>query len=151
MEGHMIYILVRDAQDYDECDQMVFASTSKEKVEAKHEELLGHHRVLQRFAKLCQHDMELYTKENPPPPAPDLKTLSHRPLVWNDARWCNAYALEHDIELRKYNDKLAEFRAHLTEQLKVQYCFPEELLPELDHIWFYLNSYTYSIKEVPSD
>ncbi len=147
----MIYVLVRDAQDYDECDQMIFASTSKEKVEAKHDELLGMSRVLRRFAELCRHDMELYTKENPPPEPLKLDNLPLRPLVWNDTRWHNAYVLEHDAEMRKYNDKLEVFRAHLIEQLKLQYDFSKEMLPELEHIWFYLNDYRYSVKEVESD
>lgn len=147
----MIYVLVRDAQDYDECEQMVFASVSKEKVEAKHDELLKQQRILQRFAKLCQHDMELYTKENPPPAPLKLDELPLRPLVWNDTRWNNAYVLEYDLEMRKYNEKLQVFRDHLIEQLKSQYDFSKELIPELDHIWYYLNSFTYSVREVESD
>lgn len=147
----MIYVLVRDAQDFDDCDGMIFASTSKKVVEKKHAELLEAHRVLQRFAKMCEHDMNLYVKDNPPPPNPDLSVLPVRPLVWNDARWDNAYVSEHNIEMRKYNDQLDKFRNHLSERLRTQYEFPKELISELDHIWFYLNDYTYSIVEVESD
>lgn len=38
----MIYVLVKDALDYDEDDIIVFASTSKEVVEKKHSEILEH-------------------------------------------------------------------------------------------------------------
>jgi len=151
MEEDMIYVLVRNAQDYDECDQMVFASTSKAAVERKHEEIIGGHRVLQRFARLVQHDMELFGKNNPPPPAPELDKLPLRPLVWRGGGWNNAYVLEHDDEIRKYNEKVEEFRQHLIQQLRTQYNFAEELLPELDNIWYHLRDNTYSVEEVESD
>lgn len=147
----MIYVLVRDAQDYDDCDVMIFASTSKEKVEAKHDELQKHYRILHRFAELCKHDMDLYAKENPAPLLPAIKDLPPRPLVWNGTNWENAYVSEHNLEISKYNEKLNAFREHLIQQLKIKYDFPKELQSEIDEIWSYLNTYTYSIKEVESD
>lgn len=146
----MIYVLVRDAQDYDECDQMVFASVSKEKVEEKHEELKMAHRILSRFAKMCQHDMELFSKEHPAPPQPDLANLPLRPLVW-EGQWKNAYMVEYDKVLKEYNDELTAFRDHLIDQLKANYDFPKELLSEVDGIFWYLRDYSYSVKEVESD
>lgn len=147
----MIYVLVRVAQDYDETDEIVFASTSKEVVEAKHDKLLVNHRIMKRFAKMCKHDMELYSKNNPPPPAPNLVTLPLLPLVWEDGKWNNAYMLAHDKELSVYHQKVNEFREHLIERLRKDYDWSDELVEELENIWWYNYDYTYEVKEVESD
>lgn len=147
----MIYLLVRDAHDYDEQDEVVYASTSKEKVEAKHEKLKANHLILQRFAKACKHDMELYQKNNPPPPLPDLTKLPILPLVWEDGQWNNAHMLIHKKAERFYHEELNKFRDHLIDQLKKDYDFSPELVEELENIWWYNYDYTYSVKEVESD
>lgn len=147
----MIYLLVRNAQDYDESDVVVYASSSKKKIEERHEKLIADHRILQRFANICKHDMELFSKDFPPPPAPNLAELPLLPLVWQDGKWNNAHVLKHDEEIREYNKKVEWFRTHLIEQLKKDYDFAPDLIPELDHIWWYNKSYTYSVQEVEGD
>ena len=147
----MIYVLVRDAQGYDDCDRMIFASTSKERVEQEHDKLRKNHEVMQRFAKMVQHDMELFSKENPPPRQPDLASLPLRPLVWGGGGWNNAYMVEYEKEMRGYNEKVNAFREELIQTLKKSVPFSEEQLKEVDDIWYHLYDYTYSIEEVESD
>lgn len=149
----MIYLLIKNAQDYEEQDEIIWGSMFQSRVEAKRDKLFEGHKVLDKIKELCAKENERYTKINPPPVELDITTLPIRPLVWTGWQHQNAYLYEFRIESRKYIQKLLEHRAKFIEQVEKEYSVLIGLKKHLEYdVWagYEINS-SYSIKEVESD
>jgi hypothetical protein len=147
----MIYVLMQDPQDYDGHSEMIFASTSKKVVEAKHDELKKNHKILQKLAKMVKTDLDVFLKDNPYPPPPALDDLPLRPLVWRSGSWNNAYILDHQDECAKHYEKVNAFREKTIQMIKDHYHYPKELESQFDELFSFIDDRSYSIEEVESD
>lgn len=148
----MIYVLVRDATDYDEDDEMIFASVSKEAVEKRHAEITARIPLLKRFAEIIRADVDAFRKSWPPVVAPDYAKLPPRPLVWLNGKWNNAYELEYRERYDQQEHLVRDFTekavAKLNELNKQYNYTPEELENWSEYLWA---DHSYSIQEVESD
>lgn len=141
----MIYVLVQDREDYDDCDGIVFAHTSKEVVEKVHDELVKYHRSMQVIAKRFQEDMQKINQQTPPPEQPNTSKLPLRPLVWRANGWQNAYVIDWQIEYSKWMDAIQEQRQKLEQEYATYY---QRSLSEIGKVLGHLYDRTFSIEEI---
>lgn len=150
----MIYILMEStSSDYDnDRSWPVFASTSLEAVEKKHDLLIAQYKKYHELYKRWIADVQLIDKENPSPPEPNWSKLPRRPLVWRDKNWQDPYVADHRELVWKHSKLVGE----KTDQLKSQYIdFYKEAEPDIVNIMERIYSFacipSYSIEEVESD
>lgn len=144
----MIYVLMQDSGDYESDDIQVFASTSKPKVEDKHEELLKRNQHFGTIYKYVKVQVEALDKNMPPLSEPKYAELPPRPLVWQDGKWNNAYGLEHAELVRQRqalrNEEVRKILADLGDYFSVP-------MSDMEGIWEYAYPKEYYIAEVESD
>ena len=141
----MIYLLVQDSTGYDDCDGIVFASSSKEVVEQVHHKIVEHHKRYQRVAKEVGEDVEKIHKMMPRPSEPKYGDLPPRPLVWANEKWNNAYVMEYYELVRQHDEKVAVRIEELHKQWADYYQLPIE---DIRNIWTHRSDRTFSIDEV---
>ena len=144
----MIYILVQDAEGFDDCDRPVFASSDQALVERIHDQIKKRNQSFQTIAKRFASDMEQINKLMPPPKEPKLTGLPKRPLIWRVGGWKNAYIEEYEVELRKHNEAIDAERNRLKREYAEYYTVS---LEDMDSIWGYQYDRRYSIDEVEDD
>lgn len=144
----MIYVLMQDSGDYESDDIQVFASTSKSKVEDKHEELRKRNHHFETIYGYFKTRVEALDKNTPPLVEPKYGELPPRPLVWQNGQWNNAYAIEHaEIASKRYELRKEELQKILVD-LGDYFCVP---MPEMEQIFGYAYPKEYYIAEVESD
>jgi hypothetical protein len=144
----MIYVLMQYSGDYESHDIQIFASTSKSKVEDKHEELLKRNKHFTTIYGYFKVRADALDKTMPPLVAPEYAELPPRPLVWANGHWNNAYALEH-AELERQR---AELRKEETQKILADlgdfFSVPMEEMEQISEYAFFKEYY---ITEVESD
>lgn len=144
----MIYVLMQDSGDFESDDMQIFASTSKTKVEEKHEELLKRNQHFGTIYKYFKTQAEALDKNMPTLAAPKYAELPPRPLVWANSQWNNAYALEHaELERQRYELRKEEIQKILAD-LGDYFSVP---MSEMEEIFGYSSPKEYYIAEVESD
>ena len=144
----MIYVLMQDSGDYESDDMQIFASTSKSKVEDKHQELLKRNQHFETIYKYVKGQVEAFDKTLPPPTKPKYAELPPRPLVWTYDQWNNAYGLEHTEAVRKHQELRNEGIQKILADLGDFFSVPME---EMEEIFEYAYPKEYYIAEVESD
>lgn len=144
----MIYVLMQDSGDYESDDMQVFASTSKSKVEDKHEELLKRNQHFGTIYKYVKGQIEAFDFTLPPPVEPKYADLTPRPLVWANGQWNNAYAMEHAEVVRKHHELRAEGVKKILADMGDYFSVP---MSEMEEIFGYAHPKEYYIAEVESD
>lgn len=144
----MIYVLMQDSGDFESDDIQIFASTSKSKVEDKHEELRKRNQHFGTIYGYFKVRVDALDKTMTPVPVPKYAELPPRPLVWANGCWNNAYAIEHaELERQRYELRKEELQKILVD-LGDYFCVP---MPEMEQIFGYAYPKEYYIAEVESD
>ena len=150
----MIYILMEyvPAYEVDNCAKPVFASTSKEVVEKKHDDLMAYFKKYNALFERWHVDVQRINAENPAPSHPDTSNLPRRPLVWKDENWQDYYALDYRERYHWYLKEIEE----KTKKLKAEYIeFYKEAEPDIvklmEDIYTFARIPTYTMEEVESD
>jgi len=119
----MIYLLVEDAQGYDDCDRHLFAHSDKEVVELVRQELVKRHERLYPIGVKLQEDMEKVWD-------------AHRPLS------------EDNKKLREQVDEISKLQDEVIEDYGRQYNLSKS---DMDALFHHYRSVTYSIEEIEAD
>lgn len=150
----MIYILMEHVPEYsvDNHPKPVFASTSKEVVEKKHDELVGYYNKYKNLFDRWHSDVGRINRENPSPPIPDYSKMPRRPLVWIDDNWQDCYVVEYRTIVHNHVTLIS----NKINQLKSEYIeFYKEAEPDIVNIMERIYSFaaipSYTVEEVESD
>lgn len=150
----MIYILMEYVPEYsvDNHPKPVFASTSKEVIEKKHDELVAYYSKYKNLFDRWHADIQRINRENPSPTHVNRTDMPRRPLVWRDNNWEEYYIADYREALQKHIKLVGE----KTDQLKLEYIeFYKEAEPDIvnimDRIYSFAAIPSYTVEEVESD
>ena len=147
----MIYVLVCSYDNYTEGvePQLIFASTSKEVCENKHYELTKNGEFYSRINGHFDKEIRKWYDANPSPKEQNYADLPVKPLVWENEKWQNSYALEYKKIYDEYYKSCLEYRDQVIEKLCEIYKISKE---DFDNrVIGYDRNISFSIEEVESD
>jgi len=143
----MIYVLTT-IPDYQEDKKIIFASTSKEIIDAKLSEMVIINERMINIYSAVNVESQLWLRSNPPPPKPLLDNLPPLSLVLPDGYWENYYTDQYKFEFDQWK---AVTDAKYQSIIDDAFLLNQDLLKYKSDLFLYGKTIYFQIHEVESD